>query len=311
MRKLLNVFHKYFKVHSEYTSAHSGWFFDVKKVLKKSKTKWQHISVVQTKEFGKALLLDGITQLTEAQEYQYHEPMAHLPLLCHPNPEYILVIGGGDGALLREILLHPSIKQVDFVELDAGVIEFCKDFFPELGASSFSDSRVSLHIEDGRSFVERASKKEITYDAVFMDMTDPAGPSLALYSQEFFSMVESLLKDSMSFFIMHSESPDLRPITFSKIHATLRTVFHKVQPLVSYVRMYGGLWSWALCSRSDSTTVNVSLIEKRIKERNLQHLNIISGDTWPSFFALWPIHAALLLQKTEPATDKNPDYPLN
>jgi spermidine synthase len=312
MRKLLNTFHKFFSIHSEFTGTHSGSFFEVNKTLKKCKTKWQDICVVDTKEFGKALLLDGITQLTETQEYQYHEPMAHLPLLCHPNPESVLIIGGGDGALLRQVLLHPSIEKVDFVELDEGVVEFCKEYFPELGASAFFDPRVSLHIEDGRAFANKAQAEKRSYDAVFMDMTDPAGPSLSLYTKEFFYTIESLLKNDASFFIMHSESPDLRPKTFTKIHATLNAVFPRVQPITSYVRMYGGLWSWALCSKgTDAFYMDDSTLEKRILERNLGNLKIINKDTWPSFFNLWPVHKNLLLQNTEPATDKNPDYPFN
>lgn len=312
MRKLLKALQTFCKIHTEYTSTHSGWFFEISKVLKKEKTKWQKICVVETKEFGKALLLDGITQITEKQEYQYHEPMAHLPLLCHPEPESVLIIGGGDGALLREILLHPSIKKADFVELDEGVIEFCKEYFPEMGASSFSDSRVTIHIEDGRAFAQRAAAEKKSYDAIFMDMTDPSGPSLALYTREFFMIIEHLLKDDLSFFIMHSESPDLRPNTFAKIHATLNTVFPRVQPMISYVRMYGGLWSWALCSKGlKSFSTKPSIADERIRERNLQNLKIINEETWLSFFSLWPVHKTLLLKNTEPATDKNPEYPLN
>ena len=309
MRYFLTQFFNKQIRHSEYTSSYGGWFYDVKKVLRTARTKWQRIDVVETREFGRALLLDGITQLTETQEYQYHEPMAHVPLLSHPCPRRALVIGGGDGALVKEILKHPSIEHIDFVELDSGVVDFCRRYLPEMGGSAFDDSRVTLHIEDGRSFASRAQEKNMLYDAIFMDMTDPAGPSLALYTQEFFVIVEKLLANSDSFFIMHSESPDCKPSLFAKIHATLRSVFANVTPVVSHIRMYGGLWSWAICTNYGSPLeISKDTILNRIEERGLSGLRIIGPETWQSFFALWPEHRALLSASIEPSTDETPGY---
>lgn len=309
MRYFLNRIFKMRFRHSEYTSSGGGWFFDIKRVLRKAHTKWQHIEVVQTTEFGKALILDGITQLTETLEYQYHEPMAHLPLLSHPCPRRVLVIGGGDGALVREILRHPSIEHIDFVELDAGVVAFCRAFLPDMGGSAFDDPRVTLHIEDGRSFATRALSENKHYDAIFMDMTDPSGPSLALYSQEFFSIVHGLLLNSDSFFIMHTESPDFRASLFARINATLRSVFKSVTPVVSHVRMYGGLWSWAICTNCCSAQeITKDQLFARINERCLSGLRIVGAETWQSFFTLWPEHRALLSTPIEPSTDENPGF---
>lgn len=310
MRKFLGRLLGRNYIHFEYTSTGAGWFFDIEKRLHKKRTKYQKLEIVQTKEFGKGLLLDGITQLTFTQEYQYHEPMAHLPLLCHPKPKSVLIIGGGDGALLAEILKHPSVESVDFAELDGDVIKYIKTLMPELSSKAFDSPKVKIHINDGRAFAKSQAEKGIVYDAVFMDMTDPFGPSLALYSREFFEIIRSILKDKDSFFIMHSESPDYRPKTFAKIHSTLRTVFPEVEATVSHIRMYGGLWSWAICSEGlKPATVSKDTVEARIKERKLENLKIIDRSTWESFFALWPMHRNLLAMEIPPATDSSPEYP--
>ncbi len=308
MRQFLNGLFK--RRHYEHTGEGGGRYFDIARVLRRARTKWQKIEVVQTTHYGRAMLLDGITQLTETQEYQYHEPMAHLPLLAHPAPRRVLVIGGGDGALVREILRHASVESVDFVELDEGVIEFCRAYFPELGGEAFKDDRVRLHIQDGRAFVENQVKEGAHYDAIFMDMTDPSGPSLALYTLEFFRSVSHLLADDDAFFVMHTESPDLRPRLFAKIFASLRPAFPVLRCFISHVHMYGGQWSWAFCSkRNDPASIAPKEIATRIGDRQIQGLKIISPTTWPAFFALWPAIEALLAKDESPATDANRDYP--
>lgn len=313
MCKLIDLIKKN-KLHFEFTGPGGGWFFERGKTIRSAKTKWQKIDIVETKNFGRAFLLDGITQLTETQEYQYHEPMAHVPLLAHKNPKTALVIGGGDGALAKEILKHPTIESLDFAELDEGVIEFCKNYLPEMGGSAFNDPRVSLHIGDGRSFVEKAKNEGKTYDAIFMDMTDPEGPCALLYTKEYFEIILSLLKDKNSFFIMHTESPDLRPKTFQKIIFTLKAIFPVVQEMISHVRMYGGMWAWAICSKDfNPKNFDANKIESIQKERGLNEFKIISKETWNSFFVLWPIYKKLIErtendEKIEIALDENPGY---
>ena len=297
------------KKHFEHTGLGGGWFFDVEKTIHSHKTPWQKIEVVQSTAFGKALLLDGITQLTEAQEYQYHEPMAHIPLIAHKNPKTALVIGGGDGALATEILKHPTIESLDFAELDEGVINFCKEHLPDMGGSAFNDPRVHLHIGDGRAFAEKAREEGKTYDAIFMDMTDPEGPCALLYTKEFFEIILSLLKDKNSFFIMHTESPDLRPKTYQKIFSTLDAVFPVAQSMISHVRMYGGMWSWAICSKGfNPKEFNPKKIAGVQKKRDLGEFKVISEETWNGFFVLWPIYKKLRFEKTKIATDAHPDY---
>jgi len=294
----------------ERVSPASGWFYTVQNTLYQGKTAYQSIELVDTAEFGRTLLLDGATQVMEANEFQYHEPMAHIPLLCHPRPEKVLIIGGGDGGVLREVLKHPTVKQADLVELDEEVITFSRTMLEFCSKGAFDDPRTRIHIQDGRSFVETASEK---YEVIIMDMTDPAGPSLRLYSREFFLALNRILRDQDSRFIMHSESPDCRPQAFARIHRTLRSVFPRVDLATTSIRMYGGLWSFAMASTDRGSPVPQELttdeIRKRIQERRLSELKVISPETWHAFFAPYPYITALLTADGDLCTDANPDFP--
>ena len=294
----------------ERVSPSSGWFYRVRKILYAGETAYQQIELVETEEFGRTLLLDGATQVMEANEFQYHEPMAHIPLLCHAKPERVLIIGGGDGGVLREVLKHPSVTQVDLVELDEAVISFSRTMLQFCSQGAFEDPRTRVHIQDGRSFVEQSKE---TYDIIIMDMTDPAGPSLRLYSREFFLALTRVLKDRQSRFIMHSESPDLRPQAFARIHRTLRSVFPQVDLALTTIRMYGGLWSFAMASLgtegASPRDLSSEEIRRRMTARGLECLKVISPETWSAFFAPYPYIQALLEQDGDLCTDEHPDFP--
>lgn len=294
----------------ERTSSHSGWFYDAGKSIYSGQTEFQDIELVETPEFGTTLLLDGATQVMEKNEFQYHEPMTHLAMLAHPDPERILVIGGGDGGILREVLKHPSVKHIDYVEIDKQVVEFSRVHLKGLNAGAFDDARVTMHFMDGRAFVEQAAQDHDVYDIVIMDMTDPAGPSLMLYTSEFFKAVRQVLKNEQAFFVMHSESPETRPQAFIRIHHTLASAFESVRPAYTYIRMYGGLWSFAISSKgSDPAAVSVQSIQERLKHRNIHELKLIAPQSWHAFFAEYPYIQALLGEKSSISTDADPEFP--
>lgn len=186
-----------------YNRVKNGWFseicsmwpgialsVEIEKVLYSRKSRFQQIDLYQTKNHGRMLALDGIIQLTESDEFAYQEMMAHLPLFAHPAPESVLVIGGGDGGVLREINRHSCVKSIDFCEIDEDVIKVSKEFLPSL-ACGFDDPRVTIHIEDGNTFVGK--KKEI-YDVIIVDSSDPIGPAQALFEEPFFRSLKSALK---------------------------------------------------------------------------------------------------------------------
>lgn len=292
-------------LHQEWNGKGSGYFIQYARVLYMGKTRYQSIALYESEQLGKVLVLDGCIQVIESDEYHYHEPMVHVPFLLHDNPEDICIIGGGDGGILREVCKYQTVKSIDMVELDGEVIEFSKQFFPEISQGAFYDTRLNLTIGDGRTFIESTNKK---FDIIIMDMTDPFGASVMLYTKEFFKTMLTTLKNNNSLFIMHSESPRFRPLTFSSIHATLRSVFTTVVPLFHTIAMYGGLWSFALCSpgSDDLLIPDDIMIQKKLTA--LGQLKVITPESYRTLFVIEPWIQDILLQNTKIITDADHDF---
>ena len=163
----------------------------ITKSLEKIKSEFQEIEVVESESFGKVLLIDGVIMLTESDEYCYHEMITHVPLCVHPKAQKVLVIGGGDGGAIREILKHDNIKEIEICEIDKKVIEVSKRHFPNLG-NSFDDPRVKIFCEDGNKFIGRRKNE---YDLIVVDSSDPIGPAEVLFRKEFYEAMYQALKD--------------------------------------------------------------------------------------------------------------------
>ncbi|WVZ62814.1 hypothetical protein U9M48_012516 [Paspalum notatum var. saurae] len=163
----------------------------VEKVLFQGKSDYQNVMVFQSSTYGKVLVLDGVIQVTERDECAYQEMITHLPLCSIKDPKKVLVIGGGDGGVLREVSRYSSIEQIDICEIDKMVVDVSKQFFPHL-AVGFEDPRVSLHIGDGVAFLKNVP--EGTYDAVIVDSSDPIGPAQELFEKPFFQSVAKALR---------------------------------------------------------------------------------------------------------------------
>ncbi|MCF8043988.1 MAG: polyamine aminopropyltransferase [Desulfarculaceae bacterium] len=166
-----------------------GLALKVDRVLHHEQTKYQQLHVLECGPLGRVLLLDGIIQTTEMDEPAYHEMLAHVPLLTHPAPSRVLIIGGGDGGTLREVLRHPTVRQVDMCEIDAQVVEASKRFFPGL-AVGFNDPRLNLIIGDGVAYLNETQER---YDAILIDSSDPEGPAEGLFGQAFYQSVKDAL----------------------------------------------------------------------------------------------------------------------
>nr|Q96557.1 RecName: Full=Spermidine synthase 2; Short=SPDSY 2; AltName: Full=Putrescine aminopropyltransferase 2 [Datura stramonium]CAA69421.1 spermidine synthase 2 [Datura stramonium] len=163
----------------------------VEKILFQGKSDYQDVMVFQSTTYGKVLVLDGVIQLTERDECAYQEMITHLPLCSIPNPKKVLVIGGGDGGVLREVSRHSSVEQIDICEIDKMVVEVAKQFFPDV-AVGYEDPRVNLHIGDGVAFLKNVPAG--TYDAVIVDSSDPIGPAQELFEKPFFETIARALR---------------------------------------------------------------------------------------------------------------------
>jgi spermidine synthase len=163
----------------------------VKEVLLEKQTEFQHLTVFKNDgPWGNVMTLDGCIQVTDRDEFVYHEMMAHLPLSAHPNPKHVLIVGGGDGGVMREVLKHESVERCDLVDIDGAVIEESKKFFPRI-AASFAHPKANAIVGDGAAFVNH---KTDAYDVIIVDSSDPAGPASVLFGEEFYRNVHRALR---------------------------------------------------------------------------------------------------------------------
>lgn len=215
-----------------------GWFTEywtdyvklsvrIKKHVFSKETKYQKIDIYDSYEFGRFMALDGYIMLTERDEFIYHEMIAHLPMNANPTIRKVLVIGGGDGGTVRELLRYPDVV-VDMVEIDEEVVRACREYLP-LTAHAFDNPRVHLMFADGIEYVEKAEK---TYDLIIVDSTDPSGPGLSLYKNEFYKNCQRLLSDE-GIFINQHESP-----YFDDTRASMRDIHRKLKPLFPIATIY-------------------------------------------------------------------------
>ena len=158
--------------------------FAVERVLYEMETEHQHLVLFENKLFGKVLMLDGATQVTTRDEFIYHEMMTHVPILAHGKAREVLIIGGGDCGIAEEVLKHKSVERLTQVEIDASVVEFSKEHFPEFTEPVLGDARFELVIDDGMKFV---AKTERRFDVIIVDSTDPQGPGAVLFTYEFYA----------------------------------------------------------------------------------------------------------------------------
>lgn len=161
------------------------------KVLYDSDTDHQRLVVFENGRFGRVLTLDGVVQTTEGDNAIYHEMLTHVPVLAHGHAKDVLIIGGGDGGMAREVLKHSTVERVTMVEIDAGVIDFSKTYLPQLSQGAFDDSRLELVIADGAAFVKETEKR---FDVIIVDSTDPVGPGEVLFTHTFYGHAKRCLK---------------------------------------------------------------------------------------------------------------------
>lgn len=221
----------------------------IKDIIHIEKTPYQTLAIIDTFEFGRALVLDNALQTTVDDQFYYHEMIAHVPLFTHPDPRHVLIIGGGDGGTALEVLKHKSVEQIDLVEIDEQVIKACIKYLPEL-SRSFADPRVNVIIADGVKYVSENNNK---YDVIIIDSTDPEPDGLAykLYSREFYQDVYKCLKDD-GLFVTHTNSP-----SFAFGREAFKEIYHRINAYFSLTKAYivcvpsyiSGYWSFTIGSK--------------------------------------------------------------
>ncbi|WP_119328603.1 polyamine aminopropyltransferase [Cysteiniphilum halobium] len=175
-------------------SLHKGYgqSLEVQDVLFEHNTSHQHLMIFNNPTFGRVMTLDGVVQTTTADEFIYHEMLVHVPMFAHGDINSVLIIGGGDGGILREVLRHKTVESVTLVEIDQAVIEMCQHYFPKHSQGAFDDKRVNIVIDDGAKFVKEITQK---YDLIICDSTDPMGCSVVLFQKPFYTACKKALND--------------------------------------------------------------------------------------------------------------------
>ena len=223
--------------------------FKVVKELYNNQSQFQSIRVVDTESLGKVLLLDDMAMISDKDEYIYHEVMVHTPMLAQPKTKKVLVLGAGDGGVIRELVRYSSIEEITLVEIDEMVTSVSKEFFPQVSCG-LKDNRVSIKHEDALDFVEKSFIAKDKYDLIISDSTDPVGIAEGLYQSSFYEKIYSLLTDD-GIFMCQTESPFYDEYDIKKIYQELRSTFNIVEPTCAPILIYPGVyWTFAFCSKN-------------------------------------------------------------
>ncbi|NBU92683.1 MAG: polyamine aminopropyltransferase [Flavobacteriia bacterium] len=239
------------------------------------KSPFQRVRILESYKYGKMLALDDMVMTTENDEFHYHEMISHPAMFMHPNPKNVLVIGGGDGGTIREVLRHPFVEKVTMVEIDGAVIEACKEHLPHI-ASSFNDPKLTLLVDDGIAFIKNAAPE--TYDIILVDGSDPVGPAEGLFSVSFYQNCYNALK-SDGILVAQGESPKFNEKAFCELNFTLQDIFGKEETGVSlfFVPTYPtGMWSFQYGFKGDITRIqdlDHEKIASFVEEQGLRYYN--------------------------------------
>ena len=220
---------------TEWATPDVGLSLGIDKILHEEKSAFQQIQIAESRQYGRILVLDGVFQTSVKEEWTYHEMISHVPLMLHPHPERVLIIGGGDGGVAREVCRHESVTQVDLCEIDERVIELSKEYFPTISKVLLDPpEKLHMHVGDGIAFA--AGVKDF-YDVIIIDCSDPIGPGEGLFTREFYkSAFEALRKDGL--IVQQSESPIVQQHLVHDVHAAMKDVFPIVRCYLASVPIY-------------------------------------------------------------------------
>lgn len=256
----------------EYTSPEEGHIHGIKTIHYSSQTKYQKMEIMESGSYGLCLVLDGKMQSSITDEFIYHEALVHPALLCHPDPKRVFIVGGGEGATLREVLRHKSVEYCMMVDIDREVVEKCREVLPQWHQGAFDDPRTDLRFMDARKYLEETSD---SYDAIIIDISEPVeeGPAYLLFTREFYEIVKERLSPD-GVISLQAGTTALHQLTnFTAVNKTLASVFPVVAPYNVPIPSFGLPWGFTLASKNRdprlfSATELDEMIARRIKGDN-------------------------------------------
>jgi spermidine synthase len=267
-------------------------------------TAFQRMEIIDTLSYGRCLMLDGKMQSSESDEFIYHEALVHPALLTHPNPESVFVVGGGEGATLREILRYPSVKKAVMVDIDQEVVLSCKEHLPAWHSGAFDDPRTTLGYQDARHWLEETND---TYDIIIIDISEPVeeGPAYLLYTKEFYTLVTERLSPDGIISLQAGTTSAKNLLNFTSVYQTLRQAFPVVTGYHASIPSFGLPWGFMLASkRFDPREISQKEIDQRIAARITGELLYYDGETHQGQFML-PKHVRLQMEKQDRIIEDN------
>jgi len=238
----------------------------IDEILYEGRTAFQDAMIFRNSRFGRVLTLDGVVQTTEGDEFCYHEMIAHVPLVAHGEARRVLIIGGGDGGVLREVLRHP-VDQAVMIELDETVVNICRDFMPGLSAGAFDNPRGDVRFMDGIKFVAETDEK---FDVIIVDSTDPVGPGEVLFTQEFYAGCARCLTDR-GVLVTQSGVTFMQDGETARTHRRLKSLFTDASLYISQVPTYAAgfmTFGWG-CHSPEPRQTSVAEITRRVARLDL------------------------------------------
>ena len=242
--------------------------FRADKVLYEEQTAEQHLVIFENGLFGRMMALDGITQVTQRDEFIYHEMLTHVPILAYGRARHVLIIGGGDGGILREVARHKAIEKITMVEIDPSVTAFCREQLPEISAGAFDDPRLNLVFADGAKFVEETTER---YDVIIVDSTDPVGPGEVLFREEFYQAAKNCLTPG-GVLVTQNGVPFMQGAELKGTMEKFRRLFNVATCYLATIPTYvGGPMALGWGTDDESlTSISSEELERRFAETGLE-----------------------------------------
>ncbi|XP_057718432.1 thermospermine synthase ACAULIS5 [Arachis stenosperma] len=252
------------------------WSFKLNRVLHKGVSKYQDIALLDTKRFGKALMIDGKMQSAESDEFIYHECLIHPSLLCHPNPKKVFIMGGGEGSAAREALKHKTIDKVVMCDIDQEVVDFCRKYLT-VNRETFYHRKLDLVINDAKAELQKRKEK---YDVIVGDLADPLedGPCYQLYTKSFYEKILKPKLNDHGIFVTQAGPAGIftHKEVFTSIYNTIKQVFNYVMVYSTHVPSFADTWGWVMAS-DEPLSIGAEEMDKRIKARIDGELLYLNG----------------------------------
>src|SRR5690625_552801 len=275
----------------ETLNANSIYGFWFRQRLLTKQTEYQYLALLDSVDMGRTLRLDGCLMTAEKEEFFYHESLVHPALLAHPEPKKALIIGGGDGGALEELLKHSTLESAVLVDLDGEVIEVAKTHLSSINKGAFEHPKATIYVGDGAEFVRNTDER---FDVVLLDLTDPETPAGPLYTEAFFADCKKVLASGGAV-VLHLGSPFHEVEQVRQLSHKLANVFRHVSPYGLYIPLYGAYWALAVVSDDlQPKQVDAATIAQRIQERGITELQYYNPEVHGALFALPNYYKALV-----------------